>query len=428
MADNCKYKIKGIDKEFSEDEMKAYLANGGKAEYERIKPKIEVSEKNQKQLDKWVNGIKEGKTTQKVITDYINAQNYSDETKRKFLNYISQEIKESKKDTYQKLEDSGKRLYDSYDSKYMNHEMTYEEVMHQLGSTADRQKDPQVKAKYESIRNAFFKEHSKRNKAEQKQEQKRDNSDFIKEINESRLGLSDEELTMYESSAQNENSRLSRNGGVEFKDDNSLIENYDQIVDKFKFDKFAEDLNSILNKFQSQYGEEYLNKMYEFVDSEDNQLDARVSVAVALNNHITELKKLPDAKYDKLKLAAIELKNAKKSQEVARRLALGLNSLRGWRKDLISDMAWVGVVPPNIRDEAEMYMSAIAEGITDEDAILEEEGNLDTSIEEQVEHNSERKKAGYFKRKSLKGAAKAIKTETSEELSKRIEEQKKQCK
>ena len=189
MADNCKYKIKGVEGEFTENELKAYLLKGGKVEYEKIKTAVSISDANKATLDKLVEGIANGSTNKTKVNGYIKSLKLSDETKGKFLSYIDDALREKKKGTYEGLTDTEKGFYDFYENKYLNGQMSYEQVMHQLGSIADKQPTQELADKYNTIRNIFFKENNKRAKKQEKAEEVKENKNFNQDINDTRLGL-----------------------------------------------------------------------------------------------------------------------------------------------------------------------------------------------------------------------------------------------
>lgn len=304
--------------------------------------------------------------------------------------------------------------------------MSYEQVMHQLGSIADRQPTEELKEKYNNIRNIFFKENNKRAQKQEKTKEIKEDKNFAEDINETRLGLSDTELTILESDM-----RLLRDSNLTFMDDTSFLKDNDQLRAAFEFDQYAQDLNGLIGKFQVQYGEDYLKKMEAFVKDEKNQLDARVSVSVALNNHIKYLKEQTDNPLEKLKYQAIEESNARESQKLGSRASLVLNSLRAWNSDLISDLAWVGVVSPDLQSRADAIKQALGSEITDEDLVAEDNGTLNIFEDEgtPAEQNEGKKKtAGFFKKRAAKIAAKNTQVKPVEDLKKEVEEQKKKCK
>ena len=421
----CKYKIKGVEGEFTENELKAYLLKGGKAEYEKIQTPVSISEANKSTLDKLVDGVVNGSTTKSKVNNYIRSLKLTDETKNKFLSYIEDAIREKKKGTYEGLANTEKGFYDFYENKFLNGQMSYEQVMHQLGSIADRQPTQELKDKYNNIRNIFFKENAKRAERQQKTEEVKESKNFNQDINDTRLGLSDTELTVLQSDI-----RLLRDSSLGFMDDTSFLKDNDQLRAAFEFDQYAQDLNGLIGKFQQQYGEDYLKKMEAFVKDDKNQLDARVSVSVALNNQLKYLKEQTDNPLEKLKYQALEEANARESQKLGTRASLVLNSLRAWNSDLLSDMAWVGIVSPDLQSRADMIKQALGSEITDEDLLAEDNGTLNIFEDEgtPVEQEKPTKTAGFFKKRSAKIAAKNTQVKPETELKKEIEEQKKKCK
>jgi hypothetical protein len=426
MADNCKYKIKGVEGEFTENELKAYLLKGGKAEYEKIKPQVSISDANKNNLDKLVEGITNGTTNKTKVNAYINSLKLADETKNKFIDYIAEQLREKKKGTYEGLTNQEKGFYDFYESKFLNGEMPYDAIMHQLGSIADRQPTQELRDKYNAIRNIFYAEHQKRAAKQEKIEEVKENKSFDEDINSNRLGLSNDELTNFRS-----DERILRDSNVDFISDNSFLEDNDQLRAAFIFDQYAQDLDSLIGKFQVQYGNDYLKKMSDFVKNGDNQLDARVSVSVALNNHLKYLQDRTDNPLEKLKYRSMEESNAADSQDLGRRGSLLLNSLRAWNKDLLSDLAWVGVVDPNLKSRADLIKETLGSEITDEDLVSDENGQLNIFEEEETpaeETPSTKKEAGFFKKRAAKIAAKYLQVKSEEQLKEEIEKQKKNCK
>jgi len=425
MADNCKYKIKGVEGEFTENELKAYLLKGGKVEYEKIKPQVSISDTNKANLDKLVEGITNGTTNKTKVNAYINSLKLADETKNKFIDYIAEQLREKKKGTYEGLTNQEKGFYDFYESKFLNG-MPYEAIMHQLGSIADRQPTQELRDKYNAIRNIFYAEHQKRAAKQERAVEVKENKNFDEDINSTKLGLSDTEITSLESDM-----RLLRDSGLNFTDDSSFLEKNDQLRAAFEFDQYAQDLDALIGKFQQQYGNDYIKAMSDFVANEKNQLDARVSVSVALNNHLKYLKDQTDNPLEKLKYQSLEEKNARESQKLGTRASLVLNSLRAWNKDLLSDLAWVGILPTNLKGRADLIKETLGSEITDEDLVADESGRLNIFEEEGTpaeETTSTKKEAGFFKKRAAKIAAKYTKVKSEEQLKEEIEKQKKNCK
>ena len=167
MAD-CKYKIQGLPGEYTEDELKAYLAKGGLAAYEQVKPKLNVSEINRKNADKLVAGIVNGSTTKTKALDYVKSLNLSETTKNNIVDYINQQLKQKKEGTYEGLSETEKDFYNYWEDKFLNNDLSYEQVMYQLGSIADRQPTKELADKYNRIRDIFYAQNAKRAERETK--------------------------------------------------------------------------------------------------------------------------------------------------------------------------------------------------------------------------------------------------------------------
>lgn len=427
MADNCKYKIKGVEGEFTENELKAYLLKGGKAEYEKIKPPVNISDKNKGIIDKAVNSIVSGETTVKKVSDFLNKLPISEETKSRLTTYLNEQLKEKRKGTIAGLDEREKAFYDNYEDKFLNGEMSYENIMHLLGSVADRQPTQELRDKYNNIREIFYKENNKRAAKEAKKAEVKEFNNFNDEINNTRLGLSEEELRLYDQTA-----RITGRGTVDFVTDTTLKDPNDQVVQTFKLNEFGNDLNTLLVKFQMKYGaDNYLQEMQNFVADEKNQLDARTAVSTILNNHLENLIATSENPSEKVRLSSLLLKNVAASQPIARRVSLALNAFRAWNGLSNSEQAWVGIINPDIKNKADVIIDALGSEITDEDLAAAEDGTLNIFEDEGtpvVEEKATQKTAGFFKKRGIKNDAKNIKTKTKEELKEEIEKQDKKCK
>lgn len=402
--------------EFNEDAIRAELS--------KI-PNTLPSEKNRKIIDVQVDKIVDGKVLKsKVIAD-IKTLPVSDVTKDKLLNYLNDELKEKRRGTYAGLDENEKAFYNNYEEQFLNGQMPYEDIMHLLGSIADTQSTLELREKYNNIRDIFYKENHKRAERNVKEEKVKEYKNFNDDINNTRLGLSDTEISNFKSDI-----RLLRDSDLNFTDDTSFLENNDQLKSAFEFDQYAQDMDAMIGKFQRQYGEKYLDAMVNFIENGDNQLDARVSVSVALNNHLKYLSDTTDNPLKKIKYRSLEEKNAKISQELGRRGSLLLNSLRAWNKDLISDFAWVGIVNPDLQQRASEIKSVLGSDISDEDLLLEDEGKLDIFEQEETKDEVEQpaKSANYFKKNKASKNAKVTNVKSQSQLKKDIEEQKKNCK
>jgi hypothetical protein len=423
----CKYRIKGVDGEFTEAELKAYLANGGKAAYEQIGNVPIISDKNRAVMDKEIEKIISRDTTKNKVLQSINALNVSDETKNRLINYLNNELKEKKKGTYEGLIDLEKNFYDNYENLFLNKQMSYENIMHQLGSIADNQPTPELKEKYNNIRNIFYAQNSKKAQRQAKETEVKESENFNDDINNTRLGLSEEEFRLYDQAE-----RITARGTVDFVNDTTLKDKNDQVVQTFQLNEFGNDLNNLLMKFQMKYGaDKYLDEMQKFVADEKNQLDARIAVSTILNNHLENLITQSTNPNETVRLKSIALKNAQGSQPIARRVSLALNALRAWNGLTNSQQAWLGIINPPLQNNYDNVVDALGSEITDEDLADVEDGKLNIYEDEGTpapEPESTKKTAGYFKRKSVKNNAKLIQTKDEKQVKQDIEEQKKKCK
>lgn len=423
----CKYRIKGVEGEFTEAELKAYLANGGKAAYEQIGNVPAISDKNRSVMDKEIERIVSRDTTKNKVLQSINSLNVSDETKNRLIDYLNNELREKKKGTYEGLNDAEKNFYDNYESLFLNKQMSYENIMHQLGSIADNQPTPELQDKYNNIRNIFYAQNSKKAQRQAKEAAVKESENFNEDINNTRLGLSEDELRLYDQAA-----RITGSGTIDLVNDTTLRDRNDQVVQTFQLNEFGNDLNNLLMKFQMQYGaDKYMDEMQKFVADENNQLDARIAVSTILNNHLENLIDKSTNPAETVRLKSIALKNAQASQPIARRVSLALNALRAWNGLTNAQQAWIGIINPDLSARADNIIDALGSEITDEDLAAVEDDNLNVYEDEGTpapEPASKNKTAGYFKKKAVRAEAKTIRTKDEKQIKQAIEEQKKNCK
>lgn len=423
----CKYRIKGVEGEFSEAELKAYLANGGKAAYEQIGNVPNISDKNRATMDKEIDKIISRETTKNKVLQSINALNVSDETKNRLTDYLNNELKEKRKGTYEGLSDTEKNFYDNYESKFLNKEMSYENIMHQLGSIADNQKTPELQEKYNNIRNIFYAENSKKAQRQAKEAEVKESENFNEDINNTRLGLSEDEFRLY-----SQEKRITKRGTVNLVNDTTLLDPNDQLRQTFQLNEFGNDLNMLLIKFQMQYGaDNYLEEMEKFVADEKNQLDARIAVSTILNNHLENLSNQPLSSHERTRVETMKLKNAAASQPIATRVSLALNALRAWNGLTNSQQVWLGITNAPLQDKYNNVIDALGSEITDEDLAAVEDDKINVYEDEGTpapEPESKNKTAGYFKKKTVRAESKTIRTKDEKQIKQEIEEQKKKCK
>lgn len=385
------------------------------------------SEKNRKVIDGVVNKIIDGSLLKSKAISEIKNLPVSDITKEKLINYLNDSLKEKKKGTYEALDDNEKSFYDNYENKFLNGEMSYESIMHLLGSVSDKQLTPELQDKYNNIRNIFYAQNNKRAKRKEKEVEVKEVKNFNDDINNTRLGLSDEELRLYDQAE-----RITKRGTVNLVNDTTLLNENDQLRQTFQLNEFGNDLNQLLMKFQMQYGaDKYLEEMEGFVADERNQLDARIAVSTILNNHLEDLSKKANSPNEAVRIKSLILKNAAASQPIATRVALALNALRAWNGLTNSEQAWLGIINPSLKSGYDAAIDALGSEITDEDleAVDNDTLNVFEDTEKTIEEQLARKKtAGYFRKKSVKNYAKVIKVKTKEELRDEIEKQKKNCK
>ena len=266
------------------------------------------------------------------------------------------------------------------------------------------------------------------------QEEKKSEIDFGKEIGSMNFGMNENVLTTLQS-----DERLLA-GGAEFLNDNSFIRDNDQIVAAFLFDQYANDLNALINAFQRQYGEKYLDKMFEYVKPWENKKVAGsenapmsvISTSIALHNHLVELLDTENFRYkNREAMQAMKSENERISQNLGRMASLALNAFRAWRKDLIADLAYVGIVTPEIKEQADQVKAAMFYDISDEDLIAFAEGSYELFDDEFVEPDKkvvEKKTPNIIKKHRAKKQAAKMNVKSKEDLQKAIKEQIKKCK
>lgn len=425
MAADCRYTvtIDGVKIPFTENDLKAYLLKGGKKAFDKINTQ-DLSAENRRKLDNAADAIVNGTTTTQKINDFIDSQRTSKDTKEKLKSYLKERLRQKRKGTYEGLTDSQKLLHDLLEDKYLNGEMSYEQAQDELNYIIDRQENESAKGMMEEVKNIFFKRNQKRQERELKEEAKKEAKNFDDDIKNMDAGLSDNSITVFQS-----DKRL-QEGGSDFLDDFSFLESNDQVTALFELDKFASDVNTILGKFQQQYGKDYLKEMERFIVDNvkgDKSANATISVAIALNNHLDYLlsqDNVPNRAY----LQAMKDRNSKLSQTIGRKFSIGLNALRVWNNRETSDYAWTGVGTPVLQQEANEVKQALGSEISDEDLLLAEQGNQNYFEEEKEPEETKAKKPGFITRYRMKKEAKRIQSESAENLKNKIEEQKKKCK
>lgn len=427
MATDCRYtvEIDGVKIPFTESDFKAYLLKGGKKAFDKISTQ-ELSAENRRRLDNAVDAIVAGTTTTKSINEFIDKQKTKKETKEKLKAYLKEKLRQRRKGSYEGMTDSQKLLHDLLEDKYLNGEISYEEVQDELSYIIGRQEDETAKGLIEEVKDIFFKRNQRRQEKEIKKEEVKEDETFEDEIKNLDAGLSDNSLTVFQS-----DKRLIE-GGSEFMDDNSFLINNDQFTALFELEKYASDLNYILGKFQQQYGEKnYLKEMERFVSENakaDKSANATISVAIALNNHLDYLlskENVPNRAY----LQNIKDNNSKLSQTLGRKFSLGLNALRVWNNRETSDYAWTGVITPDLRNERDEITQVLGdEELSDVDLLEAEEGNVNYFEEETEPEQTKAKKPGFITRYRMKKEAKKIQAKNPKDLKKEIDEQKNKCK
>ena len=213
--------------------------------------------------------------------------------------------------------------------------------------------------------------------------------------------------------------------------DLSLNTDNDQVKEKMDLQILAMDMNNLLLKFQVQYGaDEYLKKMEEFVNNENNDINARINVSIALNNHLSQLTRDAKTPYDRLKYDSLLRRNSLKSQTLGSKVSLAMNALRVWDRLTDADQVLMGVISPDVQNELDVIRQAVGNEISDEDLIADENGNLNLFEDENktIEPEKPVKKPGFFERRRMKSEAKDIQIVDKKQLKKDIEEQKKNCK
>jgi len=436
----CKIRNIKTGEEITEEQFKAKLLNGAMDDWYRVEPSLTVSESNIKIADKVIANIIDGKTTLSKALDFISGRNLSEATRATITNYIRQQLAEKRRGTKDGLEGAERDVYNSLESKFLNKEVSYTQVMYDLGTqvaAAEQAGDNAAKEKFENMRDIFYKENFKRAQNDAKVAKTKDVKDFNEEINDTRLGLSEDELRLY-----NQEERITGSGKghfkraqsdtVDFVSDTQLQDPNDQIVQVFKLNEFGADLNKLLLKFQMHYGaDKYLSEMEKFVADDNNQLDARISVSTILNNHLRNLIETSTNPTRRTKLQVLELRNAAASQPIARRVSLALNALRAWNGLTNAQQSWVGIINPVMASDAQVIQEALGDDISDTDMFKEEDGVIEDVPDDKADtpdDSKPKKTAGFFARKKVKSEGKNISLPDPNDIKERIKKQKDDCK
>lgn len=428
MSSGCTHKvnIEGKEVTLSDAEFKAYIANGGLNSWYKDKPLVSIDERNKKAADKLVNNITDGKTTIKAVVDFLNQQKLSDKTKQSMEAYIRQQLKDKKRGTLAGLEDEERAVFETFDDNFANGVISYEQAMQELGMRIDKEVDPYKKEKLENVRDVFYKTNYEKGQRKEKEKSKKEFKNFNEEVNDAELGISDDELTLLQS-----DERIIRSGSVNMVDDLSLVESNDQVVAKFVFGKFAEDLSSLLLRFQQQFANNYINEMVNFTKDKNNKTEAKIKVQIALNNHLERLISTEKNQDKKLYYESVQTANAKLNQEYSRTIGLALNALKAWNSDKLPEMALVGIIKPIIATQAQLIRESIGTQISDEDMINDEndvEDDTPAETESKEPDSSGTKRATWVQRRRLNGEAKAIRVRNANEIKNEIKEQINKCK
>ena len=435
MAD-CRFVvvINGVNVPFTQKDFMAYLAKGGANAFSKKYPQL-ISDKNRDRMDAAIDSIVNRELTEKQAIEIINQQKLSEKTKERLTEYLRQGIRAKKNaGTFKGLTDAQQEVYAAVNNRFLNGEISYEQAMDEFNFFIDRQDDDVAKGIIEEVKNVFFKNNKRQQQKDIEQQQKGSDLDFGKEIGSINFGINENVLTTLAS-----DERLLR-GGAEFLNENSFIRDNDQIVAAFLFDQYANDLNGLINAFQRQYGGKYLDKMFEYVQpwgnkkvaGDENAPMSVISTSIALHNHLTELLDTENFKYkSRDAILAMQSENARISQNLGRMASLALNAFRAWRKDLISDLAYVGIITPQIKEEADKIKAAMFYDISDEDLVAFANGDYELFDDEFVEPDkkaTEKKKANAVKRFRARKKAAKMNVKSKKDLQNAIKDQIKKCK
>lgn len=335
------------------------------------------------------------------------------------------------------LNESGKKIFRYYDNAYKSGFMSFDQVVMELGSAAERQSNPNIRAKYQAVIKKFADKHMEKLEQEEAElapepEPILSESDFDKRISSMKIGLSDTELTVYESTK-----RITLPEDIDLMDDLSLLQSNDQVRAAFRLTIAAEQMENLADMFEIQYGKNYLREMQKYVeeaakDDSPIKTESGISVAVALNLRIEKLQQEENSSDRKAYLKSIQEQNTLASQKLGTKASLAMNTLRLWSNQSQAMKKMALGIDPDIRRNKHIIDMVLAgeTEISDELALQFQEDTME-AIPDEAEPQptpEETKKMGVIARLSAAAKARAIKVKSAQELKKDIEQQIKNCK